>query len=102
MLRISDSPHHRGLISLLHVGVFFFTFQALAQVPRSIPPPPVAPVRPVTDTYFGQQVVDPYRYLEDQKSPEVIAFMRGQADYTRAVLDSIPGGRRSPLRCPAT
>ncbi len=91
MLRISDSPHHRGLISLLHVGVFFFTFQALAQVPRSIPPPPVAPVRPVTDTYFGQQVVDPYRYLEDQKSPEVIAFMRGQADYTRAVLDSIPG-----------
>ena len=60
-------------------------------MPRSIPPPPVAPVRPVTDTYFGQQVVDPYRYLEDQKSPEVIAFMRGQADYTRAVLDSIPG-----------
>ena len=91
MLRISASPHHCGLISLLHAGVFFFTFQALAQSPRSIPPPPTAPVRPVTDTYFGQQVVDPYRYLEDQKSPEVIAFMRGQADYTRAVLDSIPG-----------
>ena len=54
-------------------------------------PPPLAPVRPVTDTYFGQKVVDPYRYLEDQKSPEVVAYMRGQADYTRAVLDSIPG-----------
>ena len=81
----------RLLTSLLPVGILFFTFHAVAQAPRSISPPPVAPVRPVTDTYFGQQVVDPYRYLEDQKSPEVIAFMRGQADYTRAVLDSIPG-----------
>jgi prolyl oligopeptidase len=56
--------------------------------------PPVAPVRPVTDTYFGQSVEDPYRWLEDQKSPESKAWMRGQADYTRAVLDSIPGRKQ--------
>ncbi|RXH55605.1 prolyl oligopeptidase family serine peptidase [Granulicella sibirica] len=73
------------------LAVSFPGFDAVAQTQRSIAPPPVAPVRPVTDTYFGQQVVDPYRYLEDQKSPEVVAFMKGQADYTRAVLDSIPG-----------
>jgi prolyl oligopeptidase len=92
MLRTFDSPiRRRRLTSLLSAGILFFSLHAVSQAPKSIAPPPVAPVRPVTDSYFGQQVVDPYRYLEDQKSPEVVAFMRGQADYTRAVLDSIPG-----------
>jgi prolyl oligopeptidase len=91
MFKTSDSPSRRRLTSQLPAGILFLTLHAVAQTPRSITPPPVAPVRPVTDTYFGQQVIDPYRYLEDQKSPEVVAFMRGQADYTRAVLDSIPG-----------
>src|SRR5206468_3642158 len=27
--------------------------------------PPVAPVKPVTDTYFGTTLTDPYRYMED-------------------------------------
>jgi len=53
--------------------------------------PPVAPVRPVTDTYFGTAVVDPYRYLENTKDPEVQAWMKAQSDYTRGVLDRIPG-----------
>jgi len=57
--------------------------------------PPVAPVRPVTDEYFGVKVVDPYRYMEDLKNPEVIAWFKAQNDYTRAVLASIPG--RNPL-----
>jgi prolyl oligopeptidase len=33
--------------------------------------PPVAPVRTVTDTYFGTTVADPYRYMENMKDPEV-------------------------------
>jgi prolyl oligopeptidase len=53
--------------------------------------PPVAPVQTVVDTYFGQKVEDPYRYMENQKDPAVIAWMKAQADYTRAVLDSMPG-----------
>lgn len=52
---------------------------------------PVAPVRPVTDVYFGIPVVDRYRYMENLDDPEVQAWMRGQADYTRGVLDRIPG-----------
>jgi len=52
--------------------------------------PPVAPVKDVTDTYFGVAVNDPYRYMEDMKDPEVIAWMKAQADYTRVVLDRIP------------
>ena len=53
--------------------------------------PPAAPVRTVTDTYFGTSVPDPYRYLEDMKSPDVAAWMKAQADFTRATLDRVPG-----------
>ncbi|MGP8032841.1 MAG: prolyl oligopeptidase family serine peptidase, partial [Steroidobacteraceae bacterium] len=56
-------------------------------------PPPVAPVIPVTDDYFGTQVTDNYRYFEDLENPQVQAWMKGQADYARAVLDSLPGRR---------
>ena len=56
---------------------------------------PVAPVRPVTDTYFGTPVVDPYRWMEDLKSPEVQSWMKAQNDYTRDDLGHLPG--RDPL-----
>ena len=52
--------------------------------------PPVAPVKDVTDTYFGVAISDPYRYMEDMKDPEVVAWMKAQADYTHVVLDRIP------------
>jgi prolyl oligopeptidase len=52
--------------------------------------PPVAPVRDVTDTYFGAAVADPYRYMEDMKNPEVAGWMKAQGDFTRATLDRIP------------
>lgn len=52
---------------------------------------PKAPIRPVTDTYFGTEVVDNYRYLENLKDPEVQAWMKGQAGYTRSQLDKLPG-----------
>jgi len=52
---------------------------------------PVAPVRPVTTDYFGTPVVDNYRYMEDLGSAEVKAWMKAQADYTRAQLDAIAG-----------
>jgi prolyl oligopeptidase len=31
--------------------------------------PPAAPVRPVTNEYFGVEVTDPYRYMENLKDP---------------------------------
>jgi prolyl oligopeptidase len=52
---------------------------------------PVAPVRPVTDTYFGTPVVDPYRWMENLKSPEVQGWMKAQNDYTRDYLSHLPG-----------
>lgn len=53
---------------------------------------PVAPVREVTDEYFGVKITDPYRWMEEPKSKELAEWMKAQNDYTRAFLD------RSPLR----
>jgi prolyl oligopeptidase len=50
-----------------------------------------APVRPVTETFFGQSVTDPYRYMENVKDPEVTGFLRAQGERARKTLDAIPG-----------
>jgi prolyl oligopeptidase len=53
--------------------------------------PPVARVQPVRETFFGQTVVDPYRWMENPKDKEWEPFMRGQDAYARGVLAAIPG-----------
>ncbi|PCE23827.1 hypothetical protein BWP39_29545 [Paraburkholderia acidicola] len=66
------------------------TFVATPGLSWSAEGQPVAPVRPVTNTYFGTPVVDPYRYMENLSDPEVQSWMKAQAAYTRKVIDSIP------------
>jgi prolyl oligopeptidase len=53
--------------------------------------PPVARVEVVRDTYFGETLEDPYRWMENDKDPDWLPFLKGQNDYTRAVLDQVPG-----------
>jgi prolyl oligopeptidase len=48
----------------------------------------------VTDTFFGTPVTDPYRWLEDLSDSSVVQWLRAQGDYTRGVLDAIPGRSR--------
>jgi prolyl oligopeptidase len=52
--------------------------------------PPLAPVRPVVETYFGQSVTDRYRWMEAE-GPEWQDYVRAEGDYTKAVLAKIPG-----------
>lgn len=54
-------------------------------------PLPVFPAKNVPDTFFGTVVDDPYRALEDEKDPEVAAWMKAQADYARRTIESLPG-----------
>lgn len=42
------------------------------------------------DTYFGTQVKDPYRWLEDDRSPETEAWVKEQNTATFGYLDQIP------------
>lgn len=52
--------------------------------------PPVAPVRPVIETYYGQKITDRYRWME-REGPEWQSFVRAQGAYAEAVLARIPG-----------
>ena len=42
------------------------------------------------DTYFGTEVKDPYRWLEDDRSPETEAWVRDVNEVTYGYLDKIP------------
>ncbi|HEY0477196.1 MAG TPA: prolyl oligopeptidase family serine peptidase [Kofleriaceae bacterium] len=60
-----------------------------------VPMPPVHPwpttrVGTDSDTLHGQKVADPYRWLEDETSPEVQQWMTAQDDYARGVLAAAP------------
>lgn len=50
---------------------------------------PDTPKRPVTDAYHGVTVIDDYRWLEDDSSPEVKAWAAQQNMLTRRYLDGI-------------
>ncbi len=67
------------------------TVQAL-ETPRF----PASRVEATGETLHGQRVEDPFRWLEDEKSPEVQAWMKAQDDFTRAALARLPG--REALR----
>lgn len=73
------------------LAVIVLVSAAVTSVASVTSAPPPAPVRPVTDDYFGTKVVDNYRYMEDLKDPEVQAWIRAQSQYTRSVLDTLPG-----------
>jgi prolyl oligopeptidase len=64
---------------------------ALAATIAGVEVPPPLPPKPVSDTFFGVTVEDPYRFLEDTKDPAVVQWMQAQADATTAILGKIPG-----------
>jgi prolyl oligopeptidase len=53
--------------------------------------PPVAPVKPVSEDFFGTKVTDRYRWMEDGKDPAFRSWLLGQNDYARKKLAAIPG-----------
>jgi prolyl oligopeptidase len=52
--------------------------------------PPPAAVHDVVETNFGIETHDPYRWME-QQGPELTAWLKAQNEYTRSVLDKLPG-----------
>ncbi|WP_339144270.1 prolyl oligopeptidase family serine peptidase [Pseudoalteromonas galatheae] len=51
---------------------------------------PTTKMGKVVDNYFGTQVADPYRWLEDDKSSETAAWVKAQNEATQAYLSKIP------------
>ena len=67
------------------------TAVALACVTAALAGPPVAPVKPVTDDYYGTKITDPYRYMEEFAKADVQKWVKGQAEHAEATLKAIPG-----------
>jgi prolyl oligopeptidase len=67
-----------------------FAFASSAAFAGDIPPAPIARVAPVTDTYFGETITDRYRWMENDKDPDWLPFLKQQNAHTRAILDTLP------------
>src|SRR6202453_1927250 len=76
----------------------FFALALYAQNPAqtirggngvTLPSPPPTPAHPVSDEYQGTQIEDPYRWLEDAKSPQTRAWIDEQNKYTQQYLSQL-------------
>jgi prolyl oligopeptidase len=75
-----------GLTLLVIISGF-----AAAAPAQTTPKPPETRRDNVVDVVHGVEIVDPYRWLEDQESPETRAWIDSQNGYTEAVLTPIKG-----------
>ncbi|HEU5234481.1 MAG TPA: hypothetical protein VFU50_16595 [Terriglobales bacterium] len=64
----------------------------------SVPKPPDTRRDNVMETMHGVAISDPYRWLEDQESPETRKWIKQQNDYTHGLLDARPGRDRLQSR----
>ncbi|MDX1963946.1 MAG: prolyl oligopeptidase family serine peptidase [Pirellulales bacterium] len=53
--------------------------------------PPVAPIHNVVENHHGTTIIDPYRYMEDFKSPLVQDWVRAQAEFTDKTIHALHG-----------
>jgi prolyl oligopeptidase len=54
-----------------------------------LPPPPPTETNPVTEDIHGTSITDPYRWLEDAKSPATRAWIGEQMKYTEQYLSQV-------------
>ena len=71
---------------------------ALAACTTTKLPAPATEARPVTETVHGVAITDPYRWLEDQESPETRAWIDRENAYTDAMLGQLPDKGRLAQR----
>ena len=77
--------NHNNILLLL------FSISFTAGISQAQEKPPFAAVSMVNETYFGKEVSDPYRYMENVTDTTFLSWVRAQAKYSRKVLNSIPG-----------
>jgi len=73
----------RGLPAVLLVMTFPIGVSISAEHPR-------ARVELVTETLHGVTVADPYRWMENLKSPELERWLTAEEAFSRGVLDKLP------------
>ncbi len=63
---------------------------ALRAQPSAAPQPPPTRQEDFKEVLHGVEIPDPYRWLEDQQSPETRSWIDAQNRYTHALLDPLP------------
>jgi prolyl oligopeptidase len=81
------------LVLFLLLSLFAFASDKPSEIKGGngiiLPPPPPTEPKPVTETIHGTTLTDPYRWLEDQKSPETRAWISEQMKYTEQYLSQV-------------
>ena len=75
---------------MLKTPIILFALAAAVAAPPAKRPPETR-TDDVVDTVQGVTIHDPYRWLEDQQSPETRKWIDAENAYTRSVLDQLPG-----------
>lgn len=76
------------ILFLIAIGVMIMTQQC--QPPKEKIKYPEARKTDTVDTYFGNKVADPYRWLEDDNSEETAQWVAAENKVTKSYLDKIP------------
>src|SRR5215207_170552 len=86
--------HRLGFIFMGLTAMLVTTLTPAPPARAQTQAPPAAPVREVTDDYFGVKVADPYRWMEEMGGAGLRGWMKAQADHTRAEFDRLPARGR--------
>jgi prolyl oligopeptidase len=74
------------------------SWAADSSTPSILVGPPKAKIEPVEDTVQGHKIVDRYRYLENPNDPDTKLYVEQELNYTRSILDPLPGRDRINAR----
>jgi prolyl oligopeptidase len=80
--------HHRRIWTL---AIAWIILPAVLSARQATPAPPLTAAKPVIDTLHGIVLEDPYRWLEDQESPETRRWITLQNAYAESLLTHVPG-----------
>jgi prolyl oligopeptidase len=94
------NPMRISVSQIIRVVVAVKLLLAAGSALGADPGAPATDIQPVTDTYHGTAVADPYRWLEDGDDPAVKAWSEAQNARTRAYLDALP--ERQPIKAALT
>jgi prolyl oligopeptidase len=73
------------------IGISLAVALGAAVSPAEELAPPKTAAEAIKETLHGVELVDPYRWLEEQNSPETRAWIGEQNAFSRSVLDELPG-----------
>ncbi|HKN73973.1 MAG TPA: prolyl oligopeptidase family serine peptidase [Candidatus Acidoferrum sp.] len=91
--RFRGQKEMAGLLFLLLLALFAFADDKPSEVKGGngivLPPPPPTEAKPLTETVQGTTLTDPYRWLEDAKSPATRAWIDEQMKYAEQYLSQV-------------